>query len=102
MHMHRGSLGTFVAVVALGLACAGPKGEPGVEGQPGPQGPTGPAGTFTGSFAGNATIAGNLNVSGQVVLPAGEGPNTAAINCAALLTARPGIPSGVYWLKPST
>src|SRR3954468_20002876 len=102
MHMHRGSLGSFVAVVALGVACAGPKGDRGVEGQPGPQGPTGPAGTFTGSFAGNATIAGNLNVSGQVVLPAGDGPNTAATSCAALLGARPGVASGVYWLKPTT
>src|SRR5262249_4621517 len=93
---------TFAAFVALGLACAGPKGDPGPDGPPGPQGPVGPAGTFTGSFAGDATIGGNLNVSGAVVLPAGEGPNTAATSCAALLAARPGIASGAYWLKPAT
>src|SRR5262249_39651322 len=34
--------------------------------------------------------------------PAAGGPNPAAANCAALLAARPGIASGVYWIKPST
>lgn len=93
---------TLVVSVALGLACAGSKGDPGPEGPAGPQGPTGPAGTFAGSFAGDATISGDLNVQGQVKLPLGEGPGTASTSCAALLAARPGIASGAYWLKPAT
>jgi len=32
----------------------------------------------------------------------GEGRDNPATSCAALLTARPGIASNVYWLKPST
>jgi fibrinogen beta/gamma subunit family protein len=97
--MHRITLGVSVA---LALACSGSPGPQGPEGPPGPQGPAGPAGTFTGNFGGAATFSGDLNVAGQIVLPAGEGPNTAATSCAALLAARPGIPSGAYWLKPST
>jgi fibrinogen beta/gamma subunit family protein len=97
--MHRITLGVSVA---LALACSGTPGPQGPEGPPGPQGPAGPAGTFTGNFGGAATFSGDLNVAGQIVLPAGEGPNTAATSCAALLAARPGIASGAYWLKPST
>ena len=84
--MHRIALGMFVAAVALGLACQGPKGDTGPagpegpQGQPGPPGPPGPAGTF----------------------PLGEAPNNPATHCAALLSARPGIASGAYWLKPSS
>jgi hypothetical protein len=105
--MHHKLLGVCIAV-ALGMACSGPKGDTGPEGPQGLQGPTGPAGPqgnpgkFAGSFAGDATVTGNLNVQGQVQLPLGAAANNPATSCSALLTARPGIPSGAYWLKPST
>ena len=100
--MHRISWNVVVVAVALGLACKGEKGDTGSEGPPGQQGTTGAAGTFSGTYSGNATIAGNVNVQGQVVQPLGDAPNTAATSCAALNTARPGLPSGAYWLKPSS
>jgi len=36
------------------------------------------------------------------MFPLGEAPYNPATSCAALLAARPGVPSDAYWLKPSS
>jgi hypothetical protein len=46
-----------------------------------------------------------VNANGTVVCgsaPLGESQTNPATSCNALLTARPGLASGVYWLKPSS
>ena len=54
------------------------------------------------SFGGNgsASTAARSDHSHPPLL--GEGRDNPATSCAALLTARPGLASNVYWIKPST
>lgn len=88
--------------VALAVSLVGCTGSTGKAGPEGPIGPQGPPGDFTGNFTGNATIQGNLTVTGRLNLPLGEAAANPATSCAALLSARSGLPSDVYWLKPSS
>ena len=67
----------------------GPQGAAGIDGPVGPQGPAGPMGPQ-----------GPPGTPAQAAL--GDVANNPATNCAALLSSRPGIASGIYWLQPST
>lgn len=97
-----------VSSVLLLSGCKGDVGATGPQGPEGPQGQQGPPGTFEGSFAGdagfqgNANVSGDLTVGGELTLPLGASKNNPAASCAALNAARPGLPNGIYWLKPST
>jgi hypothetical protein len=58
----------------------------------------------TGTCAVGQTITA-INANGTVTCgnaPLGESQTNPATSCNALLTARPGLASGVYWLKPSS
>jgi hypothetical protein len=56
--------------------------------------------TGNSTFTGNVTITGTLNAT--ITSPVGESKANPATNCAALLTARPGLASGVYWVRPTS
>lgn len=80
----------------------GATGPTGAMGPTGATGATGAAGTFTGQFAGDAGVSGNFAVEGTLTLALGDSATKPATSCAALLSARPGIASGPYWLKPTS
>jgi hypothetical protein len=47
-------------------------------------------------------VMGDLKVAGKVIAGGyGDSPENPATNASDLLRARPGLPNGVYWLKPS-
>ncbi len=116
-----GATGPMGAVGPIGpngpVGAAGPQGLMGAAGAPGPAGaigaagpagaqgpvgPAGPAGTFAGTFNGDVTFSGALTLAGAFNRPVGTDRANPAASCAALLVARPGIASGVYWLRPPT
>jgi hypothetical protein len=65
-----------------------------------------PPPAFNGMYTGNSTFTGNVTITGTlnatVVAGLGESRATPATSCAALHTARASLPSGVYWLMPSS
>jgi hypothetical protein len=58
-----------------------------------------PAGQAIRAIATDGTVT-CQPVAGSAAL--GESPATAATSCAALLSSRPGVPNGIYWLRPTT
>ncbi len=61
---------------------------------------------FAGAYTGNSTFTGDVTVTGTLTATItsllGEARTNPATSCNTLLVARPGIPSGVYWLRPSS
>lgn len=62
--------------------------------------------SFNGAYTGNSTFTGDVTVTGTLnatlTAPLGEARTNPATSCNALLTARAGLASGVYWLRPSS
>ena len=51
---------------------------------------------------GNLDVTGDLSVGGTFQFPLGASRSNPAQNCNQLLTQRPGLSDGIYWLQPSS